>query len=109
MLSIFGQVKENDETIDDGRTNLEIPHQHWSNTYQWLPANVALQDNGSVKFTSYINNLHPTKYPHIYETIEKLLQTALPIWDQCLAMARDDDRPGAGRKQPRLNAPDNPE
>ncbi|KAH8907514.1 hypothetical protein BR93DRAFT_977434 [Coniochaeta sp. PMI_546] len=36
-------------------------------------------------FSSYINNLHPTKYFSIYKGIEKLIETALPLWDQCLA------------------------
>ncbi|CAI4213483.1 unnamed protein product [Parascedosporium putredinis] len=56
----------------------------WSKTYQWLPSNVAFRDDGGVRFTSYINNLHPTRYPEIYRTLEKLVECALPIWDQCL-------------------------
>ncbi|KFY31568.1 hypothetical protein V493_00997 [Pseudogymnoascus sp. VKM F-4281 (FW-2241)] len=57
----------------------------WSDEYQWLPANLAFQEDGTVKFTSYINNLHPTKYPSIYRTIEKLVDTVIPAWDQFLA------------------------
>jgi hypothetical protein len=66
-----------------------IPLQYWSNIYQWLPANLKFQENGTVKFTSYINNLHPNKYPQLYRTIEELIQAALPMWDQCLASIRD--------------------
>lgn len=76
---------------------------HYSNNYQWLPANVAFQPDGSVKFTSYINNLHPTKYPEIYRTVEKLVETTLPLWDQCLGYQR------AGRKEPRIPLVPDPE
>jgi hypothetical protein len=87
-----------------------VPPQFWSDTYQWLPANVAFQDDGAVKFTSYINNLHPKRYPEIYRTIEKLIETALPAWDQCLAPAAAYDvRDGAGRVKSRFPYPDNPE
>jgi Protein of unknown function (DUF4246) len=88
----------------------EVPPQYWSDTYQWLPANVAFQDEGAVKFTSYINNLHPNRYPEIYFTIEKLIETVLPAWDQCLALAAGYNvRDGAGRVKPRFPYPDNPE
>ncbi|KAJ4357142.1 uncharacterized protein N0V89_001717 [Didymosphaeria variabile] len=61
-----------------------IHPKYWNDTYQWLPANLSFQDDGAVKFTSYINNLHPQKYGGMYHTIEKLIETALPLWDQCL-------------------------
>ncbi|EGS22564.1 uncharacterized protein CTHT_0021120 [Thermochaetoides thermophila DSM 1495] len=40
--------------------------------------------NGTVKFTSYINNLHPTKHVEIYRLIERLIDIAIPAWDQIL-------------------------
>jgi hypothetical protein len=81
----------------------KVPPQYWSNTYQWLPANVAFQDDGSVKFTSYVNNLHPSKYAEIYRTIEKLIETAIPAWDQCLALATGyKQKEGAGRVESRF-------
>ncbi|KAG9194275.1 hypothetical protein G6011_04310 [Alternaria panax] len=90
--------------IDSG-----IPPEYWSDTYQWLPANVAFQDDGSVKFTSYINNLHPTRYPEIYRTIEKLVETSILMWDQCLRLEVDYDKfEGAGRTDTRTGRPINP-
>ncbi|KAJ4292425.1 hypothetical protein N0V90_009087 [Kalmusia sp. IMI 367209] len=76
----------------------------WSKTYQWLPANVAFQDDGTVRFTSYINNLHPKRHPEIYFTIEKLIETALPAWDQCLKLARYTG--GATSRLPNIEHPD---
>jgi hypothetical protein len=88
----------------------EVPPDYWSETYQWLPANVAFEDDGSVKFTSYINNLHPEKYGDIYHMIEKLVQTSLPMWDQCLTMTLEGGEPqGPGRIKPRFPMPQNPD
>ncbi|EHK50299.1 conserved hypothetical protein [Trichoderma atroviride IMI 206040] len=79
------------------------PVPYWSNTYQWLPANVKFMEDGTVKFTSYINNLHPQKYPQIYRTIEKLVEAALPAWDQCLLLPlKGGTKSGAGRTEPRF-------
>jgi hypothetical protein len=86
-----------------------IHKSYWSTMYQWLPANLAFTEDGSVKFTSYINNLHPTKYSSIYNDIEKLIETALPLWDQCLAQYQGyRNIVGAGRHDPRI-VPDNAE
>lgn len=88
----------------------EVPPEFWSDTYQWLPANVAFKsdNDGSVEFTSYINNLHPVKYANIYRTIEKLIETSLPMWDQCLTIVTGyNEKQGAGRLQSRFCKPDN--
>src|SRR5690242_8294735 len=55
-------VRSEDERYSYGVGSGEVPPNFWSVKYQWLPSNVAFQDDGSVRFTSYINNLHPTKY-----------------------------------------------
>ncbi|KAF2106544.1 hypothetical protein BDV96DRAFT_507694 [Lophiotrema nucula] len=87
-----------------------VPPEYWSKVFQWLPANVAIQVDGTVKLTSYINNLHPNKYPDVYSTIEKLIQTALPAWDQCLGVASGyHKKDGAGRTTSRFPYPDNPD
>ena len=87
-----------------------IPPDFWSVKYQWLPANVAFRDDGSVKLTSYINNLHPNKHPEIYRTIEKLIETSLPMWDQCLTLATGyERRQGPGRNAGRFGEPANAE
>ncbi|KAF2744937.1 hypothetical protein M011DRAFT_153165 [Sporormia fimetaria CBS 119925] len=95
-----------DYQLDSGDAR---PH-YWSETYQWLPSNIAFQSDGSVKFTSYINNLHPTKYPEIYRAIEELVDTVLPLWDQCLPLASGQyEREGAGRAESRFSRPEDPD
>ncbi|KAH6603880.1 hypothetical protein Trco_007326 [Trichoderma cornu-damae] len=61
-----------------------VPPEYRSSLYQWLPANVVFREDGTAKLTSYINNLHPGKYPAIYEAVEHAIDAALPAWDQCL-------------------------
>jgi len=56
----------------------------WSHRFQWLPANLDFNEDGSVRFKSYVNGLHPQKYPQIYRTLEKLIHKAIPAWDQCI-------------------------
>ncbi|KAF2016728.1 hypothetical protein BU24DRAFT_392045 [Aaosphaeria arxii CBS 175.79] len=65
---------------------LLISREAWSEVYQGLPSNVAFTEDGSVRFTSYINNLHPNRYGDIYRTVEKLVQASIPMWDQCLLL-----------------------
>ncbi|TVY35684.1 hypothetical protein LOCC1_G007805 [Lachnellula occidentalis] len=107
--------KDNEQPDPADKYNMGIggdmlPPNFWSDTYQWLPSNVAFQGNGSVKFTSYINNLHPNKHPDIYRTIEKLVEKALPAWDQCLALNVDyRTKIGAGRTNSRFSKPAEPE
>jgi hypothetical protein len=62
------------------------------------------------KFTSYNNNLHPNKFPEVYHTIEKLVETALPAWDQCLAVANgSDETEVAERMESGFPYPNDPE
>ncbi|KAJ4264300.1 hypothetical protein NW762_005496 [Fusarium torreyae] len=62
----------------------EVSAEYWSYKYHWLPANVGFREDGSVEFTSYVNNLHPTKFPEIHRKIEHVIDKAIPAWDQCL-------------------------
>jgi len=94
---------ENLPSLADRMVYGRLESHFWSAHYQWLPANLAFQDDGTVRFTSYINNLHPVKYEGIYRTIEKLVDRALPAWEQCLVRLeyrREDS--GVGRRYPRI-------
>ncbi|KAH8722611.1 hypothetical protein GQ44DRAFT_807457 [Phaeosphaeriaceae sp. PMI808] len=77
----------------------------WPQTHQWLPANLSFQQNGSLRFTSHVNNLHPKKYSEIYRTIEKLAEVSLPLWDQVLGKICYPYR--AGRSGPHMGILEN--
>ncbi|KLJ06216.1 hypothetical protein EMPG_10365 [Blastomyces silverae] len=78
----------------------------YSQKFQWLPCNVEfLDEKGSYlpldpkdpskvaaaslappcRITSYINNLHPHKHRDLYETIEKVISRAIPLWNRTLS------------------------
>ncbi|KFY99960.1 hypothetical protein V500_01229 [Pseudogymnoascus sp. VKM F-4518 (FW-2643)] len=109
----IAEARKKDQPVSDRLYNqgdYGIPLEFWSDKYQWLPANLAFQEDGTVKFTSYINNLHPKKYPGIYRTIEKLIDTVVPAWDQFLSVCdyrpdRPDILPPPGRQQSRFSVP----
>lgn len=80
-----------------------IDRSYWSETYQWLPANLEFQEDDTVRFTSYINNLHPKKHPEIYRLVEKLIDTAIPAWNRVLSSTPVDED---GKTQKRFGMPD---
>lgn len=84
-----------------------IPSSYWSHVYQWLPSNIGFHADGSVRFKSYINNLHPEKYPEIYSTVEKLIDKALVTWDNCLIETMGRTTCGPGRQKSRFSTPKN--
>jgi hypothetical protein len=53
-------------------------------SYQWLPSNIQLGDNGKAKITSYINNLHPGEHFELYGVLEKVIDAAIPLWNEVL-------------------------
>lgn len=47
---------------------------------QWLPAEVDVDADGKAHITSYINNLHPVAHADVYDTVERILNEALPMF-----------------------------
>ncbi|KAG6909615.1 hypothetical protein DXG01_016397 [Tephrocybe rancida] len=59
--------------------------QPFSRQFQWLPCEVSLSDDvNTVKITSYINNLHPTKNEALYTVIEQIIKYTIPLWNLTL-------------------------
>jgi hypothetical protein len=52
--------------------------------YQWLPADFYIDDNGKVTIESYINNLHPVTYSDFYDTIGKIFEQFIPLFNKTL-------------------------
>lgn len=84
-----------------------IPRSYWSDVYQWLPSNIGFRADGSVIIKSYINNLHPEKYPEIYSIVEKMVDKALVTWHNCLIETRSTVTYGPGRRKSRFSTPKN--
>lgn len=56
----------------------------FSTKFQWLPCDIEFVDNGECRIVSYINNLHPQKHDELYRLIEKIIDKAIPLWDESL-------------------------
>ncbi|CAI7565253.1 unnamed protein product [Penicillium viridicatum] len=56
---------------------------YWSNVFQCLPCEVALNKQGGAKITSYINGVHP-KERGIYKALEGLISAAIQPWNEML-------------------------
>ena len=65
----------------------------WSKQYQWLPSDVQFSDQGGVKITSYVNNLHPVHHRQLYPVLEQLIATAIPLWNESLSDLYNKDVP----------------
>lgn len=65
----------------------------WGNTldlpawgsYQWLPSNISLDDNGSASISSYVNSLHPVKHAELYPVLAQFVDHAVPLWSEALS------------------------
>ncbi|KAK1219054.1 hypothetical protein PQX77_018244 [Marasmius sp. AFHP31] len=57
---------------------------YWSDSYQWLPSEVAFRGDDEVEITSYVNNLHP-RHTALYSVLEKIIARTIPLWDDCLS------------------------
>lgn len=89
-----GQIAlENQQIPARGQFSSDSPITFWSRRFQWLPAEVRFKgDTGTkVEFTSYINNLPPRSNKSLYETIARVLTTAIPAWNETL-IKRDQTR-----------------
>ncbi|KAJ2064579.1 hypothetical protein GGI17_000906 [Coemansia sp. S146] len=60
----------------------------------WLPTDFGVGEDGTVTIRSYINNLHPTRYATLYQTISKVFAKFMPLLEQ---VATDMIHPRAPR------------
>jgi hypothetical protein len=58
--------------------------QHERSRFQWLSAEVAVDANGSAKFTSPINNLDTAKYPALTAALEQTFTALVPGFEKVL-------------------------
>lgn len=66
----------------------DIAIRPYSRNFQLLPCDLKLVD-GKWKIASYINNLHPKHYHHLYEIIEELFNYMVPQWNGTLTPLKD--------------------
>ncbi|KAF9891939.1 hypothetical protein FE257_002902 [Aspergillus nanangensis] len=63
----------------------------YSRSFQWLPCDVEFTgDDNGCRIVSYINNLHPVHHRPLYAAIESVLNHAVRLWDETLALTQDN-------------------
>ena len=70
------------EVIPKPEANIPL---YYSGSFQWLPCEVTLANDGKAKITSYINNLHPFGNEELYAIIEEVITRSIPLWLGCLS------------------------
>lgn len=63
----------------------------YSKKFQWLPSDIHFEEDGA-RIASYINNLHPDKHDGLYSTIERIIDKAIPMWNETLGSTVRDWR-----------------
>lgn len=89
----FVKPQDTDDESYNYRSNIydetSLPGQQdngysFSEKYQWLPSEVLVRADGTAKFQSYINNLHPEEHAELYGTIEKIFTAFVPLFNKTL-------------------------
>ncbi|KAF3394386.1 hypothetical protein F1880_004724 [Penicillium rolfsii] len=71
--------KDGSDSRDIGKRDL------WSNAFQCLPCDVALDKQRGAKITSYVTGVHP-KERGIYKALEGLISAAIQPWNETLVL-----------------------
>lgn len=58
---------------------------YWSDAFQFLPCDVALNKQGGTQITSYVNGVHPRERG-IYKALERLISVAIQPWNEMLIL-----------------------
>lgn len=61
---------------------------HEASRFQWLPAEVEIDNDGNPKFTSDINNLDRSKYPDLYVGLQRVFKELIPGFQKVWQYAR---------------------
>ncbi|PVU86728.1 hypothetical protein BB559_006423 [Furculomyces boomerangus] len=77
-----------DSVIGKGEIEKVIPikkeTRYFSEKCQWLPTEFNVDATGKVKILSYINNLHPIIHEKMYDTLEKIFENFVPLFNNVL-------------------------
>ncbi len=86
IVSNDGQATETKLVSAGWRNSINLPS--WGSC-QWLPSNLAFRGDGTASLKSYVNSLHPIKHADLYPVLEKLVDCAIPLWNESLSWFHD--------------------
>ncbi|RHZ66812.1 hypothetical protein CDV55_101414 [Aspergillus turcosus] len=63
----------------------------YSLDYQWLPCEIKFRDTTEgCRIASYINNLRPDHHRPLYDTLERIIASAIPLWNKSLTPLKSE-------------------
>lgn len=86
MVSInTGTVRNGSiELIESTNIEERVDSMFCSQKFQWLPADVDVDEDGQAVFKTYINNLHPEEYEELYEVLGQIFSKFVPLFEKVL-------------------------
>ncbi|KAF1320934.1 hypothetical protein FI667_g12261, partial [Globisporangium splendens] len=90
VLEAFSDPAEQMAAIMFGASKLVeneyFPSRRWGQIgFQWIPSDLLVREDGSVRILSYINNLHPTNHASMYTSIESIFARFVPLFERTLS------------------------
>lgn len=76
-----------------GSQQLVVGNGDQSDKFQWIPTDFEVDEDGSVRTLSYINNLHPGEHAPLYSSIEALFGRFVPMFERVLNLLTYDTWP----------------
>jgi hypothetical protein len=87
-FGLFGLI-----TNDSTRTRREFLDlfSAYSLDHQWLPCEIKFKDTTEgCRIASYINNLRPDHHRPLYDTLERIITSAIPLWNMSLTPLKSE-------------------
>jgi hypothetical protein len=96
LLSDLSTCNDDNDDDDDGEKMNFWGRPYEVSRFQWLPAEVEIDETGTPHFVSDINNLDRSKYSTLYDGLECLLKEMLPgfqeVWQYANSMEFTEDQ-----------------
>ncbi|MFF1544357.1 DUF4246 domain-containing protein [Streptomyces sp. NPDC058291] len=88
--SLFCLVREVSGGPERAWQNPTDPYSKYefSETFQWLPTDVDVSDDGAVAFRSYVNNVHPETHRELVDVLPHLFARLRPLFENVLTDLR---------------------
>ena len=81
-----------DSVAMSGSSGAGVKEYHTSTKYAWLPTDFHVNEDGTVRCWSYINNLHPIQHAAMYPLIEQVVGRFIPLFERVLTSLRHPPR-----------------
>lgn len=83
---VYGRSVSMTGELIEPREDNRVDSKFMSQSFQWLPSDFSVAENGAVSLESpYINNVHPDDHAALQEVITKILERSVPMFEWVLS------------------------